>query len=556
MKNRSIVTKIVASSCGIISVLLLLGSFVLIEFEINIVKTFMDEHLKMVRHSIDERGHAEKTSLNEKIHFKLKILNGFGRLHIHHFEVEELMNALKLFMSSPEITAIKVLTDDDAPFAAAWREPEIRVGSALPDHFKLDESLSVHIDAMLRDRKIGRFYIYYTDKIITDKIVHIREKMSSEMEILERHSYERLYSGIYNQIAGIFFILLVLMISLIFILRPLVLKPITVISDIARRLANFDLTVSVNSGRLDEIGMLLIAINNMVLEFRKIVSDVKFGGEHLANASGEMTNNINMIASASQDMSANVHNVSNTATHLSQNINAVAGAIEEMSASINDAGKNARQGSHIAAEAVKMAEKAGNTMTSLGEAASQIGEVTEVIKRIAEKTTLLALNADIEAASAGEAGRGFGVVANEIKAFARQSTQAADDIAARISLMQESTNQAVTVIGDVSSIIDTINSSSETITFSLEEQMNAVNEIAVNALQADARANEIAASMAQLSQGANEISMNVGMAARGRGVDAKDDEGSYMDASAAEVARLANELLELVDKFKIYKDIE
>jgi len=204
MKNLSIVTKIVASACGIISVLLLLGGFVLIEFEKNIVNDFMDEHLKKISHSIEEREKAEKTSLQEEIHFKLKILNGFGRLHIHHFEAEELKKSLKLFMSSPEITAIRVLGEDNEPFAAAWRDTEIRVGKVLPDDLKLNESLSVQTDSILRDQKIGSFHIYYTD-IVTKKIARIREKMSAEVNILKRNSYKRLNRGIYKQIVGIFF---------------------------------------------------------------------------------------------------------------------------------------------------------------------------------------------------------------------------------------------------------------------------------------------------------------------------------------------------------------
>jgi len=197
-----------------------------------------------------------------------------------------------------------------------------------------------------------------------------------------------------------------------------------------------------------------------------------------------------------------------------------------------------------------MAGKAGDTMTSLREAADEIGDVTEIIKRIAEKTTLLALNADIEAASAGEAGRGFAVVANEIKTFASQSTRAAENIAGRISDIQEKTGEAVIVIGEVSDIIHTVNSSSEMISFELEDQMKAVNNISANASQVDSRAGEIANSAAQLAEGANEVSRNVGMAAGGEIQDGYTDV-YYMNASAAEVARLASELLELVDKFVI-----
>ena len=551
MHKRSIVTKITVSVCGIVTLLLSLGGFALIKFETELVEGFTREHLEKITHSIDEREKAERVSLEKNIRFKIDILNKFGSLYIYHFEVDELRERLKFFMRSPEIQAIKVLESNGTPFAAAWKTPEITLGDALPPDLRLDDKLSLEVDSILRDQKIGSFQLYYTDSVLTEKIRQSRNAAMTEAKTFENDSTERLHRAILNQILGIIIILLALLTYLLFLLRFMVLRPISAISEVARKLADFDLTVNADTDRKDETGRLLSIINTMVLEFRKIVSDVKTGGKRLAASSEEMNRNINIVASAVEEMNINVRSVSETTTHMSKNVNAVASAIEEMSFSINKVGKNARQGSDIAGDAVKMAGKAGETMASLGEAASQIGEVTEVIKRIADKTTLLALNADIEAASAGEAGRGFAVVANEIKEFARQSNQAADDIANRISAMQGSTEQAVAAICDVSNIINSLNNASETITLALEEQMDAVNEIASNALQADAHANDIAASMAQLAQGANEVSMNVGIAARGEDGERKKGDIPYMGASSGEVARLANELLRLVEKFKV-----
>ncbi|MDM8525644.1 methyl-accepting chemotaxis protein [Desulfococcaceae bacterium HSG8] len=348
---------------------------------------------------------------------------------------------------------------------------------------------------------------------------------------------------------------LTISIALVLITKFVFITPIMSVADVAHQLADFDLTVEIDTSRKDEIGMMMMAVHKMLLEFRKIVSDVKSKGVRLTTAADQMTENIGTVASAAEEISLNVMRVSETANQMLQSNTTVASAVEEMTASMNEVGENARRGSGIAEDAVKMAGKAGDTMASLGEAANEIGEVTEVIKRIADKTTLLALNADIEAASAGEAGRGFAVVANEIKEFARQSTQAADDIAARISDVQEKTGQAVKVIGDVSGIINKINLSSENISFVLEEQMRAANEIAASALQADSRANDIAISMGELAGGINEVSISVGRVARGEEHEIKYNlaDTSHMDTSATEVARLARELLELVKKFSVDK---
>jgi methyl-accepting chemotaxis protein len=276
--------------------------------------------------------------------------------------------------------------------------------------------------------------------------------------------------------------------------------------------------------------------------------------ENVAGSSEQMNVNINMIASSVEEMSTNVTGISNTARQMNENINSVASAIEEMSASMTGVGENARQGSKIADKATNMAKIAGETMTSLGQAANEIGKVTEVIKRIADKTNLLALNAAIEAAAAGEAGKGFAVVANAIQKFADQSAEAAEDIATRISDVQVNTKEAVNVIADVSSIIEEMNTSSETIMIAVESQTIAVNEIAANASEANSRADQIASAMAELTTGANDVARNIGEMAKGanevahsiRGVSSaiKDsNEGIFsIHQSATELADLAKQL--------------
>ncbi|RLC13855.1 MAG: hypothetical protein DRI57_15535 [Deltaproteobacteria bacterium] len=566
-RDRSIVTRIVSYACGVVFVLLILGSYALIKFEISLVETFTDERLEKINQSIDDREKRERLSLQKKVRFNTGILSKMSVLFLDNFNPEGLKQSLSSYMNYPETVAVKVLDEDGEPFAAAWstpditvpdedgepfaaawKAPDIIVGDALPDDLRLENTLSVQADVVRDGKKWGSLKVYYTDAIISKKIRAAKKNASIESERFKDTSQLRLESAIIKQVAGVLLILLILIFCLTLLLRSLVIGPLNMVSDIAHILTDFDLSVSIDTDRNDEIGRLLTAIDKMVLEFRKIVGDVKSGGERLSGASDQMTENISAIASAAEEISVNVQSVSHSTEEMLQRNVTVASSIEEMSSAMNEVGMNAYQGSCIAGDAVAMADKAGNTMSSLGEAANDIGEVTEVIKRIADETTLLALNADIEAASAGDAGRGFAVVANEIKEFARQSTLAADNIADRISGIQEGVKEAVDVIGDVSGIIDKINHSSETVSLALENQMKAANEIASNAGQANIRARNIALSMEELAKGANEVSMRVGLAAGGK---EGETDGRYIDASAAQVARLARELLELVRKFKV-----
>jgi len=385
---------------------------------------------------------------------------------------------------------------------------------------------------------------------------------------------------------ALFFMCLVLVFTSRYTILP-IKQLVTYVQTISE--GNF--TTKLDIRQKDEIGLLASEVIQMADHLNSIVAKVKNAGirvaesandlsamsrqqdvsmssqakatDHMVDSMEEMSSNINMMASAAEEMSVNIRQLAQSADHVSHNIDSVAGSVEELSASMIDVGSSARQGAEIAKKSVEMATTAGNTMKSLGEAADQIGEVTEVIKRIAEKTDLLAVNAAIEAASAGEAGKGFSVVAGEITKFAEQSARAAEDIADRISKVQEKTNAAVNVISDVSTVISEINNSSEMITSAVEEQTQAANDISKHMTQANIRADEIAASTAELAIGAEEVSKNAAEAANVTGNLKKNivqvnqntnetcESAGLLNRSADDLSRLSKILRDLVARFKI-----
>jgi methyl-accepting chemotaxis protein len=228
-----------------------------------------------------------------------------------------------------------------------------------------------------------------------------------------------------------------------------------------------------------------------------IVDTVSTAANQLEATAGTLTS----TAEVTQELSGVVASASEEA---STNVQSVASATEELTSSVTEISRQVQESSRIAAEAVTQAKKTDTRINELSQAAARIGDVVKLITAIAEQTNLLALNATIEAARAGEAGRGFAVVASEVKALASQTAKATEEIGTQIGAMQAATGESVAAIKEIGGTIGRISEIASTIAAAVEEQGAATSEIARNVERAARGTAEVATKITDVNRGAGE----------------------------------------------------
>jgi len=246
------------------------------------------------------------------------------------------------------------------------------------------------------------------------------------------------------------------------------------------------LTTRLNLKSNDEIGDMADWVNIFIEKIQAMVVDIKTQSLVIASAATEMavtmkqaTVNVVHMGEGSQvatvamdEIDQEVQNMSNATEGLLSSTQSVSKSMEEMTTSIKEVTRNAIDSANVSENAKKLAEQSSEKIDTLSASAEEIGHVIEVIQDIAEQTNLLALNATIEAARAGEAGKGFAVVASEVKELASQTQKATEDIRNTVGTIQDSISGSIENINQVCSVIENINNYSKEISLSVEEQNN------------------------------------------------------------------------------------
>lgn len=358
-------------------------------------------------------------------------------------------------------------------------------------------------------------------------------------------------------------VILLMAIAAIVLLTRSINKPLQQLAEKAEKVGEGDYRVRFESITDDAIGKLANSLQLMVTKTKSMLEDISTSSQtmsaastELAAISGQMLENADGTTSLTEDASNNAREVGenmvsigNSMEESTQNLNIIAAASEEMGVTIKNIAENSSKASEITAQAVQTAEKSHEGVQGLGKAAQSIGVVTESITEISEQTNLLALNATIEAARAGEAGKGFAVVANEIKDLAKETALATEKIKTAVNDIQKQTGETVSDIESITAIIGEIDEIVGSVVVAVEEQAATTDEIVTNVSRASQGVSEINDNVAGSGQMAESVSEQVRMV-RDRSLEVATNSQHVRD-SADELSQLSEKLTQLLSKFKI-----
>ncbi len=359
---------------------------------------------------------------------------------------------------------------------------------------------------------------------------------------------KRIFQGVYLLIGVTIVVLIAVCLLALYVTKQLLLhigaEP-TEMEDIARRVAEGDLTIQMQTGKSG----VYEEMRRMVDSLRQVMEKVNKSAQEVSVAAVQMNGNAQKTADGSLHVVSQSDTVATASEEMAATSTDIANNCHQAADSSNSACATAQSGAAIVRETVEGMSRIADKVRSsagavelLGARSEQIGQIVGTIEDIADQTNLLALNAAIEAARAGEQGRGFAVVADEVRALAERTTRATREIGEMIKSIQSETKLAVKAMEEGVEEVERGTTGASRSGQALEMILEQINEVTGQVNQIATAAEEQTATTREISNNIHNISDTVQMSARS---------SQEMSQSASRLSQLSVDLQDLVRRFRL-----
>ncbi|MCL4490990.1 MAG: methyl-accepting chemotaxis protein [Nitrospirae bacterium] len=431
------------------------------------------------------------------------------------------------------------------------KEEQNLLQTVLKDFTEYRKTAAAAIDLASSDLNTATMYMVTVD----DKYQVLNKSLHDLLELENRLSKEQYEFSLksFNSASVIFVLVLAVSIAISvvisLIITRLITTPIKEAIHVTQKIAEGDLTQDIELSSDDEIGQLLSAIKTMDEKLKSVLAETKSAADNLASASQELSASSEQMSRGMTEQSTRASQIAASSEEMSQTVVDIAKNSSNMASSAVETTRIAKDGEEIVSRSVKEVKAIADTvnesaklMSDLGDRSRQIGDIIDVIKDIADQTNLLALNAAIEAARAGEQGRGFAVVADEVRKLAERTSKATAEIGGMIGAIQNEVERAV----------ENMDSGTKRVEIGVEfstKAGSALHSIVSSVEGLQSMVQQIASATEEMSTTSEQISGDIDMIAS---VSKETSSSSGQIAkSAADLARLSSGLQRVVAQFKV-----
>jgi methyl-accepting chemotaxis protein len=450
-------------------------------------------------------------------------------------KIKEVTGNIETIMKSPQLTK-------------AEKEHFQAAGSQVAQYEKL---IKIVIEGAAADMATASILINQADDYFWSINENLNQLVELEKKLAkDRHdSAAKTYTLVLIISAAVCLIAAIISIIISILMKSIIIAPINRTVEVIEGVAQGDLTRRIDVISKDEIGALAEHFNHLVEKLHNAIMQVAGSSNEVSSAASMLDNATEHMATGVEEAAMQVNSVAAASEEMSKTTSEIAHNCVVAAKSSEKANSSASSGEKIIQETIAVMNRINNRVKetadiikNLGVRSDQIGEIVGLINDVADQTNLLALNAAIEAARAGEHGRGFAVVADEVRKLAERTSNATKEICETIQSMQSETKKAVVSmedgVNDVGQGTVEAAKSGEAlkdILHQISKVTSEINQIAVASEEETATTNEIASSIQQISQVMQETSRRI--------------QGNA--EASAKLANLSKTLQKMVGQFKI-----